>query len=50
MTLILRPSGRGNWAPVTMAIDGSRATPLLVRAGQKITLGDVVFRIVKVLP
>ena len=48
--LILRPQGRGNWAPVVMAIEGARAAPLLVKAGQLITLGGIVWRISKVLP
>lgn len=48
--LILKPQGRGNWASLTVAIEGKRASPLLVRAGQLLTLGGVVFRICKVLP
>ena len=29
--MILKPSGRGNWATVTMQIDGRHVTPLSVR-------------------
>lgn len=47
--LILRPKGRGNWKPVVVAIEGQRAAPLLVRAGQTVMLGGVVWRICKVL-
>jgi hypothetical protein len=48
--LILRPKGRGNWTPLVMAIEGARAAPLLVKTGQFITLGGIVWRISKVLP
>lgn len=48
--LILKPKGRGRWTPITMAIEGPRASPLLIRAGQLITLGGVVWRICRVLP
>ena len=48
--LILRPKGRGNWRTTTLAIEGPRASPLLIRAGQLLTLGGVVFRICRVLP
>jgi hypothetical protein len=48
--LILRPRGKGNWAPLVLAIEGRRASPLLIRVGQLVTLGDLVFRISKVLP
>jgi hypothetical protein len=50
MTLILRPPGRGNWAPLIMKIDGERSAPLLVRVGQLLTLGGQVFRIAGVKP
>lgn len=48
--LVLRPKGRGNWTPLIVAIEGKRASPLLVRSGQMLTLGGVVYRIAKVLP
>ncbi len=48
--LILKPRGRGNWSVLTVEIDGERASPLLIRVGQLITLGDVVFRICEVRP
>ena len=50
MTLILRPPGRGNWTPLHVSIEGKRAAPLLVRVGQLLPLGGVLFRISKVLP
>lgn len=50
MTLLLRPPGRGNWATLRMQIDGDRAAPLLIRVGQRITLGGIKFRIVRVFP
>ncbi len=48
--LVLVPQGRGNWAAVTMRIDGRHVTPLSVRVGQLLTLGAVVFRVCQVLP
>lgn len=50
MILILKPRGRGRWNAVTLAIEGQRASPLLIRAGQLLTLGGVIFRICKVMP
>ena len=50
MTLILVPPGRGRWSPLTVAIEGDRAAPLLFRVGQRIELGGVLFRIQKVMP
>lgn len=50
LTLILKPKGRGSWSPLTVTLDGPRACPLLIRAGQTITLGGVCFRICRVLP
>lgn len=48
--LILKPKGRGNWAAVTVAIEGARVTPLSIAVGQLLTLGGVVWRICRVLP
>lgn len=48
--LILRPQGRGNWKPIVMAIEGDRAAPLLIKVGQLLNLGGIVWRIAKVLP
>lgn len=50
MTVILKPSGRGNWAPVTMQIDGRHVTPLSVRVSQLVPIGGIVFRVCQVLP
>ncbi|MCZ4315156.1 hypothetical protein O4H66_17250 [Comamonadaceae bacterium G21597-S1] len=48
--LVLRPQGRGNWAPTRIVIDGARIGPMTFRAGQLLPLGGIVFRIVMVLP
>ena len=48
--LILKPKGRGNWASVTLHVDGARVTPLSIVAGQLLTLGGIVWRICKVSP
>lgn len=45
--LTLKPKGRGNWRPMTMELSGERGG-LLIRAGQLLTLGGVVWRIVRV--
>lgn len=45
MILLLRPRGRGNWAPVRMEIKGRRLESLLVRRGQTFELGGVLWRI-----
>lgn len=46
--LVLRPIGRGNWAPLRMVLDGSRAQPLLFRVGSTIELAGLTFRICEV--
>lgn len=46
--LTLKPKGRGNWTAIVMAIEGRRASPLLIRVGQTIELGGVVWRICRV--
>ena len=48
--LVLVPQGRGNWAPITVAIEGRHAIPLAFRVGDLFILADRVFRISKVLP
>lgn len=48
--LLLRPPGKGNWAPLIVAIEGKRLAPLLIRVGQRMTIADQVYRIAKVLP
>lgn len=48
--LVCKPQGRGNWKAIVIAIEGDRVVPLLVRAGQLLTLGGVVWRICKVTP
>lgn len=48
MTLTLKPIGRGNWTTITMIVTGDRASPLLVKIGDRITIGGVVFRITEI--
>jgi len=52
LTLILRPLGRGNWAPLLLTLAHSRHAPLPleVHAGQRWTIAGKVFRIARVLP
>lgn len=53
MTLVLRPLGRGNWAPLLLQIPASRKElpllPIEVRVGRRLTIDGRVFRIAKVL-
>lgn len=50
MTLILKPQGRGNWRITRVRLDGGHALPMLVRAGQQLQIGGIVFRICEVTP
>lgn len=48
--LILRPIGRGNWTPLIVTVQGERAAPMLVKKGDRIPIGGVVFRVAEVRP
>jgi hypothetical protein len=51
--LVLRPIGRGSWAPVTLHIPTQRKEfplPIEVRVGRHVTIDGRVYRIAKVLP
>ena len=50
MTVIAKPTGRGNYAVITIEIKGRHMTPLMVRPGDRFTLGLVQFKVVEVLP
>jgi hypothetical protein len=52
LTLILRPLGRGNWAPMLLRIEQSKHAPLPleVHVGQRLTVAGRTFRVAKVLP
>ncbi len=50
MILLLKPPGKGNWAAITVAIEGRHAIPLAFKVGDLFTLADRVFRISRVLP
>lgn len=50
MTLILRPPGRGNWAPLTIQVSGQRLGPVDFHIGQRVVLGGHEWRVSKVLP
>lgn len=47
--LILKPIGKGNWAPLRVTVEGKRASPLLIRKGALLPLGGVVFRVCEVM-
>lgn len=52
--LILRPLGRGNWAPIRLEIPRGRkelpTLPIEARVGQRMTIDGRVFRVSKVMP
>lgn len=48
MTLTLKPCGRGSWTPMVLRFEGKRASPLLVRKGDRITIGGITFRVCEV--
>lgn len=50
MIVIAKPAGRGNWHQLAMAIEGTRAQPLLVKPGDKFNLAGVTWRVVSVHP
>lgn len=47
--IIAKPVGRGNWHQIVVAVDGPRAQPMLVKAGDRFELAGVIWRIVKVV-
>jgi len=48
--IIAKPAGRGNWHQIVLAIEGPRAQPLLVKAGDQFTIAGITWRVVKVMP
>ncbi len=47
MTLVLRPVGRGNWAPVL--VSGRHLSPM-VQLGDRITIGCTTYRVSEIRP
>ena len=47
--IIAKPVGRGNWHQIVVAVEGPRAQPMLVKAGDRFELAGVIWRIVKVV-
>lgn len=48
MIVILKPPGRGNWAPLVLSYTGPRVRPMLVAVGDVVTLAGTEFRVVEV--
>ena len=48
MTLVLKPFGRGKWAPVTLQLSGRGVDNLFYRVGQPYDLNGQRFRIAEV--
>lgn len=54
MTIVCRPVGRGNWAPLEITIQGKHAAVFShmwgFQVGQRFDLGSITWRVVAVLP
>lgn len=50
MILTLRPVGRGNWKTLTIRVEGTRASPILVAKNDRIPIGGITYRVVSVHP
>jgi len=48
--VIAKPTGRGNYAVITIEIKGRHMTPLMVRPGDRFMLGLVQLKVVEVRP
>lgn len=49
MTVILKPTGRGNWTPMRLHYDGQHLVPLFVRVGAVLDFGGLKWRVCQVL-
>lgn len=49
MTVILKPVGRGNWAPLRIVYSGAQVLPLFVKPGDRMTFAGVTWRVHRVL-
>ena len=47
--LVLKPRGRGNWKRLYLQISGAHLPFMMVKAGDLVPLGGVVFRVCKVV-
>lgn len=49
MTLVLKPKGRGNWAPLRVTFEGKHAGVIDdLLAAKTVTLGGIVWRVIAV--
>jgi hypothetical protein len=48
--LVLKPAGRGNWKPLYLTVEGAHLPTMTVKAGDRVPLGGVIFRVCKVMP
>lgn len=48
MTVICKPLGRGNWAPLRLQYAGPQMAPFVVRVGETFNLAGVVWRVCEV--
>jgi hypothetical protein len=48
--LVLKPRGRGNWQPTTLAIEGRKHAPLPIEVakGDTIVIAGRIYRVAKV--
>lgn len=50
MTVVCKPVGPGNWAPMRLVYAGPQLAPFTVAVGERFTLGGVLWRVHEVLP
>ena len=49
MTVIAKPVGPGNWAPLTLRYRGPQMAPFVVRIGERFDLAGVTWRVCRVI-
>lgn len=48
MTVVCKPIGRGNWAPLVLTYDGPQMAPFVVRVGEVFQLAGIGWRVCEV--
>lgn len=50
MTVIAKPIGPGNWAPLRLTYTGPQMAPFVVRIGERFELAGLVWRVCEIRP
>lgn len=48
MTVVCKPTGRGNWSPLCLTYDGPQMAPFVVRVGEVFNLAGIRWRVCEV--